>query len=261
MLKASAIEADPARALGELGFRRHRPGLYSTRGVTLTVRGGWLTVVTARPRKAPPGGDLGRPGLWMTGVGGRTACRVFELPLDPLLGTAADDYDERAPGDVVAAAARWALETRSGRPRRSWTAPPAERVRAAAGTQTLRAGRHLEPVRVTCQKRTVALRATMGRIDGSISEPRRRWLEQLLADAGRLRMVRVGVAPNAGGPSMFEAEVNLSGAPPWMAEALLPVAVEALRRCFSWLAPTAALIGDPQIKSVALETEPLPTPF
>jgi hypothetical protein len=120
----------------------------------------------------------------------------------------------------------------------------------------LRCGPHLQRVAVVAQEGRLALRAPICRAGEQLAAARRQWLERLLADGSEIRMVRVGMTEPGTGSVLVEAEIDLSGAPAGVLETAVPIALDALRACFSQLAATAAVICDPQCRSRVLAQRP-----
>ncbi|MHC4710270.1 MAG: hypothetical protein ACYTA3_07570 [Planctomycetota bacterium] len=248
--------------LRELGFRRVRADEYSAGDMLLTVRHGWLTLIAAADTRAGAGDTamLGCPGLWKTaidGSGGRIL--TFDVPLAALVqGMDEGNDDEIDTADAVAALVRWAIETRPGAVMPSWQPPPADQIASIVpeATRSLRCGPHLQRVAIVAQEGRLALRVPICRAGEQVAGARRQWLDRLLADGRELRMVRVGLQEAGSGSALVEAEIDLSGAPAGVLETTLPIALDALRACFSQLAATAAVIGDPQCRSRVLEEQP-----
>jgi hypothetical protein len=235
--------------LRELGFRRVRADEYSAGDMLLTVRHGWLTLIAAADTRAGAGDTamLGCPGLWKTaidGSGGRIL--TFDVPLAALVqGMDEGNDDEIDTADAVAALVRWAIETRPGAVMPSWQPPPADQIASIVpeATRSLRCGPHLQRVAIVAQEGRLALRVPICRAGEQVAGARRQWLDRLLADGSELRLVRVGIRESG-------------SAPAGVLETTLPIALDALRACFSQLAATAAVIGDPQCRSRVLEEQP-----
>jgi hypothetical protein len=246
----------------ELGFQRVRADEYAAEGMSLTVRHGWLTLSAAGDTRAGAGDTamLGHPGLWKTAVddsGDQTLS--FDVPLAALLTRLSEGNDQEIDtADAVGALVRWAMETRPGSVLPPWQPPPADQIDSIVpeAARSLRCGPHLQRVTVVAQEGRLALRVPICRAGEQIAAARRQWLDRLLADGSELRMVRVGLREPGSGSVLVEAEIDLSGAPAGVLEAALPIALDALRACFSQLAATAAVICDPQCRSRALEQQP-----
>jgi hypothetical protein len=252
---------DSMGRLHELGFRRVQADEYSAGDMSLTVRHGWLTL-SARDTGVGMGDTamLGCPGLWKTAAhstGGRIL--TFDVPLAALVqGMDEGNDDEIDTADAVGALVRWAQETRPGAVMPPWQPPPADQIDSIVpeAARSLRCGPHLQRVSVVAEEGRLALRVPICRAVEQTAAPRRRWLERLLADGGELRMVRLGQRETGSGSAGVEAEIDLSGAPGGVLEAVLRIAADALRACFSQLAVTAAVICDPQCGSRVLEQQP-----
>ena len=251
----------------EMGFHRVRADEYAAEGMSLTVRHGWLTLSAAGDTGAGAGdtgmpGMLGQAGLWKTAVDGRgDQTRTFDVPRAALLeGLGEGPDDELDTADAVGAIVRWAMETRPGSVMPPWQPPPAAQIDSIVpeAARSLRCGPHLQRVAVVAQAQEgrLALRAPICRAGEQIAAARRQWLARLLADGSEIRMVRVGVQDPGSGTALVEAEIDLSGAPAGILETMLPIALDALRACFSQLAVTAAVICDPQCRSRVLEQQP-----
>jgi hypothetical protein len=246
----------------ELGFQPVRADEYTADGMSLTFRHGWLTLSAAAGSRAGAGDTtmLGRPGLWKTAVGGSGDQAItFDVPLAALLAGLSEGNDQEIDtADAVGALVRWALETRPGAVMPPWHPPPADLLDSIVpeAARSLRCGPHLQRVAVVAQEGRLALRVPICRTTEQLAAARRQWLERLLADGSELRLVRVGIREPGSGCALVEAEIDLSGAPAGVLEAALPIALDALRACFSQLAATAAVICDPQCHSRVLERRP-----
>ena len=271
MLLSQIEWKESAVRFGELGFQRLRADEYAAEGMSLTVRHGWLVLSTAADTRGGAGDTampgmpsmpsmLGQAGLWKTAVDGSGDRTVtFDVPLAALLPRLSEGNDQEIDtGDAVGALVRWAMETRPGSVMPPWDPPSADQLESIVpeAALSLRCGPHLQRVAVVAQEGRLALRVPICRAGEQIAGARRQWLHRLLADARDLRMVRVGMRAPGSGRALVEAEIDLSGAPAGVIEAALPIALDALRACFSQLAVTAAVICDPQCRSRALEQQP-----
>ena len=245
---------------------RYKQRLAWTRDdVKITVRDGWLTLRQPGDNGQAAGGDLGRPGLWkhVAEPDGSTS-RTFDVPLATLLArldvAEVDGVDEER---VVDESVQWALDTRQGQPVAEWETPTTRRLDEIVpkAALTLRAGANLGLVRFVTTPGRLAVRLPICRAAAELTEARRGWLERLLADAGRLRMVRLGLRCDGGPGTTIEAEIDLSGAPPCVLDSVVHVAVDALRAVFSLLATTTTFIAEANCPSVALDADPQETLF
>jgi len=184
---------------------------------------------------------------------------VFEAPLQAIIERIDDVGLDDHPGvEAVSLLAAWAIDTLDGRVPSGWMPPSTDRLNElvpAAGL-TFRAGPFIEPARLISEKNALRVQVTLGRIDPTLSAVRRKWVKRLVAESERIRLARVGLCEADDGQVSIEAAIDLTGAPPAIAEALLPIAVDALRHCFTFLVPTTTLIGDARCSSRVLETEP-----
>jgi hypothetical protein len=262
MLLAHSAWIESTERFAELGFKRRRDDTFVADGVTMTARDGWLTLRAQDDQQdsAPTIGMLGQPGLWKPASSDADGQAVVcDLPLAALLerlGEAADDDIEN--GAAVGEVVRWALQTRPGCVRPPWDPPSDDLIDTLlpAGELSVNRGPYLEKVSVIRDEGMLSLRIPLCRGGEKLSGVRRTWLGHLLADGRGFRMVRVGARESAGAAISAELEIDLSGAPQGVLEALLPTALDALRACFSLLVVTAAVISDPQCASRALDQEP-----
>jgi len=241
--------------LAELGLQPDRPNAWSGEDLHLSIDGGWLCFKTKRSPAAASGG-LDAPGLWKPSTAGG---RVFEAPLEAILqridDTGLDDNPEVA---VITMLATWAVQTLDGRGRKGWAPPAVDRLDELVPPAALsfRTGSLLEPARLVRLDRTLRVQVSLGRIDPALSAERRQWVDCLVDDARRLRLVRVDIRSTGEAATSIEAAIDLTGAPAAIGEAMLPVAVDALRHCFNFLAPTATIVGDARCASRVLDTMP-----
>lgn len=240
--------------LAELGFQYKRPNRWTGSQAILTIEGGWLNLTTRRRPKAASSSPA-TPGLWKWRPGtGRGRSRVFEAPLQAIVERIDDVGLDDHPGvEAVSLLTAWAIDTLDGRVPNGWTPPSTDRLDelVPAAALSFRAGSFIEPARLISEKHTLRVQVTLGRIDPTLSTERRKWVTRLVAESDRIRLARLDLCP-----ASIEAVIDLTGAPPAIAEALLPIAVDALRHCFTFLVPTTTLIGDARCSSRVLETEP-----
>jgi hypothetical protein len=253
--------AQSTTGLEALGFRKRHGGAFAGGGVTLTASHGWATLSASAARFGIEPGDamLGRPGLWKpASIGGACPAIVFDVPLQPVIaGLDAADDDTGDAVDAIAAIAQWAVHTRPGADAPPW-APPRERLTGILPPETLfvRTGPYVQPARLDVGDGRLALRVTVCRPGDPLPAARRQWLDRLLADCRGWRMVRVGLREAGDGAAALDMEIDLTGAPPGVLEAALPIALDALQACFELLAATATHVSDPQRRSLALERDP-----
>ena len=241
--------------LAELGLQPDRPNAWSGEDLHLSIDGGWLCFSTKRSPPAASGG-LDAPGLWKQSTGGG---RVFEAPLGAIMQRIDDTgFDDHAEEAVIAMVATWAVQTLDGTGARGWAPPAVERLDELLPPAALsfQSGSLLEPCTLVSLEHTLRVHVCLGRIDPALSDARRRWVDRVVADARRLRLVRVELRAPGEAPAMIEAAIDLTGAPAAIGEAMLPLAVDALRHCFEFLALTATIVGDAQCASRVLDTVP-----
>ncbi len=255
MLLTARTIARTTDRLAELGLRPGRPNTWSGKGLHLGTDDGWLRLNTKRRPVAASGG-LDAPGLWKSSTAGG---RVFEAPLDAILQRIDDaGFDDHPEVAVITMLATWAVQTLDGNGRKGWTPPAVERLNELIPPAALsfQSGSLLEPCRLVSLEHTLRLQVCLGRIDPGLSDERRHWVDCLVADARRLRLVRVDIRSTGETATSIEAAIDLTGAPAAIGEAMLPVAVDALRHCFNFLAPTATIVGDARCASRVLDTVP-----
>lgn len=253
--------------LEKLGLTPDRPNTWSGEDLHLSVEGGWLRFSTTRSATVASGG-IDAPGLWKQSLDGG---RVFDAPLDAILrrldDAGVDDHDDHDDHDnhddppevaLVVMLAAWAQSTLGGNARKGWAPPAVERLDELIPPAALsfRIGSLLEPCRLVSLEHTLRLEVCLGRVDQSLSAERRHWVDRLVQDARRLRLVRVERRAAGEESTTIEASIDLTGAPATIGEAMLPIAVDALRHCFEFLAPTATILGDAQCASRLLDTMP-----
>ena len=251
-----------AQDLEAMNFSRV-PGTNSWRhnGVSLTADGAWAVLrTTAAATGDPLAAQWGQAGLWKAvssvgtrrqrpagsageGARGGRYRRIFELPLAALVERDVDDdaVEGRAVSAFEAAVA-WGLATLDGQCPVGWRAPARAEVErhVPPGALTVRSGAHARQGEVVADGDRLALRMTiLARLPVGLSECRLSWLRQVLLDAqDRWRLVRL-----AGGDGPVEAEVDLTGAPPWLLEGLVPVAAAALRNAVAWVVGPCAFLA------------------
>ncbi len=241
--------------LAELGLHPDRRNGWSGADLHLSIDDGWLCFRAKRQPTASSGG-LDAPGLWKPSTAGG---RVFEAPLAAILqridDAGLDDHPEVA---VISMLATWAVQTLDGNGRNGWAPPAVERLNELVPPAALsfRTGSLLEPARLVSRDRALRVQVSLGRIDPALSDERRQWVDRLVTDARRLRLVRVDIRSTGEAATSIEAAIDLTGAPAAIGEAMLPVAVDALRHCFNFLAPTATIVGDARCASRVLDTVP-----
>lgn len=233
-------------------------------GLSLTATRRWVVVADTRPftEAATAPRDPGPPGLWKHDARGGTGGSVFEIPLAAILqrlGVA--DADQEARADVARTLVRWAADTAGGRHPAGWQPPAAERLDEiiAGASLGVRAGSDVGRARVVATPAGLVMRLAICRYIGRLPAGREAWLQRLLADASRLRMVRLGVGPGQDGDDAgrtVEAQVDLTGAPDCILPAAAVIAAEALAATFSLLVTTATFIGDGRCPSRALAVAP-----
>ncbi len=243
--------------LAELGFQYQRPNRWTGPDAILTTEGDWLCLTTRRRAKDASSSPAG---LWKQRPGtGREKARVFEAPLEAIVERIDDVGLDDQPGvETVSLLTAWAIDTLDGGVSDDWTPPSTDRLDelVPATALTFRAGSFIEPARLISDDRTLRVQVTLGRIDPTISTARLKWVKRLVADSDRIRLARLELCRTDDGQASIEAAIDLTGAPPAIAEALLPIAVDALRHCFTFLVPITTLIGDARCSSRVLETEP-----
>ena len=258
MLLTAQTIARTSERLAELGLRPDRPNTWTGRDLHLSTEDGWLRFGTQRSLPAAFE-SLDAPGLWKASSAGG---RIFEAPLEAILQRIDDagshDQPDHPEPAVIAMLAAWAVQTLDGDGRQGWAPPAVERLTELVppAARSVRSGSLLESAKLVSDERTLRLQVCLGRIDTPLSDQRRRWVDRLVADARRLRLVRVALRGVGEAATAIEAAIDLTGAPAAISEAMLPVAVDALRHCFDFLAPTATIVGDAQCVSRVLDTVP-----
>jgi hypothetical protein len=224
----------------------------------MSIRNGWLKLVSDHSEIDADCG-LDAPALWKPVGHGTESHRAFEVPLAMLIRRVETlDPDEDPQGQVISMVTSWAEQTIDGGVPRDWTPPSRERLDelVPAAVLSFRSGSFIEPARLVADDRTLRVQVSLGRFDDAIPASRREWAAQLLAAISGLRLVRAGLRARQGHGGSIEAAIDLSGAPAPIAEALLPVAVDALRQCFKFYVPAATLIGDAACPSRMLDASP-----
>ncbi len=227
-------------------------------GLTLSIEDGWMKLVS-RECKVDADCGLDAPALWKRVGHGTGAHRVFEVPLETTLDRVDTlELDDDPRGQVVSMVATWAEQTIEGGVPRGWAPPPRERLDqlVPAAALSFRSGSFIEPARLVADERTLRVQVSLGSFDDAMAASRRKWAVELLADVSSLRLVRTGLRVRLGHGASIEAAIDLTGAPAPIAEALLPVAVDALRHCFVFFVTTATLIGDSGCPSRLLDASP-----
>ncbi len=225
---------------------------------TQSIQHGWLKLESDH-REFDADCGLDAPGLWKLVGHGPDAHRAFEVPLETLLRRVETlEPDEDPQGQVVSMVTNWAEQTIDGGVPRGWAPPPRERLDelVPAAALSFRSGSFIEPALLVADASTLRVQVSLGRFDDAIRPSRREWIAGLLAAISGLRLLRAGLRVSLGHGGSIEAAIDLTGAPTAIAEALLPVAVDALRHCFVSYVPTATLIGDSACPSRMLDTSP-----
>lgn len=249
-------------ALRELGFRRGRNGSgFRQNGLAVKPQRRWL-VATARDGKDddPLCGQLGKPGLWKLVADGAKLRREFHLPTSVLSVPALpEEGDEDAP-DPLEQCLAWASATALDDLPAGWECPSRDEVESwiPDGALTLRSGALVRQGTLVCGPDRLALRIPIvTEVPAGLSEARREWLRELLVDAqDRWQMVRLGIEGEPGHQSAT-AEVDLSGAPRVVLEALFGISLAALRWVVSWLITSAGLVADVRVDCRLCETGPV----
>jgi hypothetical protein len=219
--------------------------------------GAWLSV--SAPRGADdrgPRGRLGGPGLWKPDLETPGGDRlVFDCPLAALLRQRGDH--EIAEETLVEQIVAWSLATLECRVPEGWKPPGPERLEALLPreTRSIRFGAFIAQVEIAAEPGRLALRVPMAGLSSDLTPARRVWLDTLLDDAARLRMVRVGVREDLV-PQRVEAEVDLSGAPSACVEGLVVCALEALRLCYRSMVLSFSVVAGGSAHSRAMEQAP-----
>lgn len=227
-------------------------------GLALSIEDRWLTL-TSRPRKGEAVCGLDAPGLWKLVGHGRGVRKVFEIPLETTLQRIDTlELDDEPDTLVVSMVASWAEQTIDGTVPRGWSPPSRERLDelVPASALSFRSGSFIEPARLVADERTLRVQVSLGTFDDAMPASRRKWAVGLIADVSRLRLVRAGLRVRLGQGGSIEAAIDLTGAPAPLAEALLPIAVDALRHCFVFYVTAATLIGDAGCPSRLLDASP-----
>jgi hypothetical protein len=250
-----------AERLRALGFERDGLG-HCHRGNDLGawIRPGWLTLKSdcAAADGASPAG------LWKPARPGPGRDHVLDLPWAALEGDGGHDDDTNDGGAcVLSGLIDWAVCTRGGAIPPEWSAPDPQEtldlLPCERRSLSFRAGDIMEQARLDCAGPVLALRVTLARLDGDLSQHRRLWLMRAIGDAARLRMVRVALV-ETDERRCIEAAVDLSGVPAAALGPLLRAGEAALAHAYSWLSSTLVLLADGRCASAALEAlEPAPS--
>jgi hypothetical protein len=227
-------------------------GLGKTALARVDGSGGWTTWIDrSRSGERASVDTLGRRGLWRAvrreeGIDTTFACP----PLSRLVG-----IQEETSLSGEAAVREWACATANDDLPDAWSAP----VRTAvedwfdADRLSVRAGAHIAKGELECGPERLRLRfPDLVRLDPRLPESRQAWVRALCLDAqSRWHLVRFGVVEER-----VCAEVDLSGAPPVLAESLVGWALEALVFSVGWALPAFALVADPDVSCPALDLGP-----
>ena len=196
------------------------------------------------------GDGLGAPGPWRVAAPGLS---VFELPVEAW----GDRWRRHARG-AEEELADWARATLDGARPAGWSPPPRAELLGwfPASQLTVRTGATTSLGELVHDEGTLRLQFPLAtRAPSELPDARRRWLDECLASArARWRFVRVGL-PDDGGPP--RAEVDLTGAPPDLAEPLVRHALSALRWVVAWSLPPLAVLTDTGIASALLDFPPM----
>ncbi len=233
--------------LAAIGFRPcHDRGGYASADMRLSIAAGWLVLqpASAKGSRAPRLADLGAPGLWrpVAGPGLERAHGVFEVPLAALRAGNAIRIDDDGQ-DALAEVLAWARATRPGSVELGdWSPPPQETVREwlPDDALTVRASCLARQGRLVHAPQRLAVEFPVARCPEDLDAERRAWLGRVLADARmRWRLARIGLVDGE-----IRAEIDLTGAPPPVIEALLPLAVDALRWVVAWVLEPVQFLVD-----------------
>ncbi len=199
---------------------------------------------------------FGRPGLWRIVRAEERMIRVFECgPLCELAEKAEQEAPRSSPKELEQELCAWARASARGRLPGRWTAPEPERVATWFEPERLsvRAGSHLAKGELECDaKRVRVLVSEIVRFDDAISDARLRWAHELCIDAqSRWHWVRFEIADRR-----VRAEIDLSGAPPSLAEPLFVTALEALVFSVRWVLPALSVLADSGAVSSVLDRGP-----
>lgn len=252
MLLTDQTLDDAHGGLLELGLRRRQADVYAGDELTVVSRDGWLTVHAEQAGTSAPPERLDRPGLWKHVDAAHGARLAFDVPL-AAMNRGLDDAADIVVGDLVLASVKWALETRDGMVGGDWVPPSPDELSIAPTMLSFRRESYVQQAAVTAGAASLALHVTIGRVAAGLSEGRLLRLRQIVADAARWRLVRIGLRGDADGGGLIEARIDLSGAPACVRNGLIPVAVDALRHAFSLLVSTVTFLGDSGCASRALD--------
>lgn len=254
---------DVQTAVEAAGFCRGPRGSgYRRGGVRVAFDRHWMTVrAKAGPEAEMLWGQLGRPGLWKMVVPRqpKRPRREFHLPLAAIEAGDAWDDDRDEADDPLRACLDWAAATVEGDVPDGWTSPPREQVEAWIPRRGLviQSGPLLCQGSLIHEPRRLALSfALAGKLSDEISPARRDWLGRVLVDArNRWRMVRVAVEGEPQRPEV-RAEVDLTGAPHGVLEALVPIGLDAVRWVVVWSLWSVAFLSDARVTCRAWEAAP-----
>jgi hypothetical protein len=246
-------------ALTKLGFTRQRDSdAYRHNGVMFRPEPDWIALRSSEALLDvdPLQGLLGTPGPWkhITESDGSVR-KHFELPrvaLDSVVGADVDGEAETTCADWL----WWALATDQGGIPAGWQPPERAEIDTwmSPASLTIQCGPIVRQGQLLYGPDKLALRFPI--LAGSptgLSEARRLWLRDVLLEAqDRWRMVRIGLSETGA-----DAEIDLTGVPPEMAESLFKTSLDALRWVVEWLALSAAFLADPRVECQAWEVRPL----
>ncbi len=236
-------------SLEGLGFERAEDGpWFRQNGLAVRIDRRWLTATQAVDEATDPlAGQLGRPGLWKVVPHDGGLRREFHLPLSIL--SAAVSEEEEA-GDALESCLAWIGASALDDVPAGWEGPLRSEVEQwlPEGGLTVEAKPSPAQGTLISDEGRLALRMPIvAEIGAGLSEARRAWIREALLDAqARWRMVRVGLEGPADRPAAV-GEVDLSGAPPAVLQALVSVSLEGLRWVSGWAIGSAGLLADARV--------------
>jgi hypothetical protein len=248
-----------------LGFKQSRDGRFIRRNLELSPEGGWLVLKSRDPLAGDPlQTRLTTPGPWR---GLRDddrwvlGCDIPLLSDDSQENSQENSQESESPDDALASIdslITWAEITEDGRLPIALQPPTGRELDewVPAARRSLRAGSLVREIEVVGSPTRLTLCVpNLVRVHDDLSQPRRKWIHELCRDAQqRWRMVRFGIDERAA----VRAEVDLSGAPSDVCEALVELGLAALTTAAVWALPGLAAAADTHIESRLLDPTPGP---
>lgn len=268
MTQPASPRCDLIRALRELGFEQpsHAPVLYRREPEPITkyiaeAKSDWLTFHTLGDVDQDALAGPSRSGLWKLAQqfdGGPWSWQ-FQIPRSILVDNLdlLDDEQHRSP---LAAVVDWGLESARGGTTPGWQPPTKADLANLSGAQTLTVqnGPLIRQGTWICQPQQLAARIPLvPSWSADLAESRRVWLRRTLLDAQcRWKMVRLRLGSGTPSDPAVSAEVDFTGAPAGLWDALLRAGLDALRFVAGWLLWPVSVLCDPGVLCNAWEIDP-----